>query len=463
VVATGTAPLSYQWSENGSNINGATSASYTTPATAASDNGATFIVTVTNNAGSIASNPATLTVNAAVSGAPAITTQPANQTVAVGSTATFSVVATGTAPLSYQWSKNGGAISGATSASYTTPAIVASDNGATFTVTVTNSTGSITSSTATLTVNAVVSGAPAITTQPANQTVAVGSTATFSVVATGTAPLSYQWFKNTVSISGATSASYTTPATAASDTGAEFTVTVSNALGSASSNQAKLTVSASTPTVTAVYLSSLIGAKLYSSELSPSGTDTLIGGLNVVVNGIPEPTSCIPPAVTPAGKAYTVGTGITAPYSLNLGNAVLTQIGTSIPPNITDCIASDNNGNLFATAQGGVYSVDPTTGVFTLIGAVPGGVIAFDSNNLAWAIAGGSVTLYSLVTWNPATGAVIPTPTVAISGLPVGASPMFMAFANGVLYIFCLDSTIYSVNTNTGQATFIRDLTFTPS
>ena len=60
---------------------------------------------------------------------PAITTQPANQSVATGNTATFSVVATGSATLAYQWKKNGADISGATSSSYTTPATSSADNG----------------------------------------------------------------------------------------------------------------------------------------------------------------------------------------------------------------------------------------------------------------------------------------------------------------------------------------------
>jgi hypothetical protein len=85
---------------------------------------------------------------------------------------------------------------------------------------------------------------PSITTQPANQTVNVGQTATFSVTANGTAPLSYQWQKGGVAVSGATSASYTTPATQASDTGTTFTVTVTNAAGSVSSSAATLTVTA---------------------------------------------------------------------------------------------------------------------------------------------------------------------------------------------------------------------------
>jgi hypothetical protein len=88
--------------------------------------------------------------------------------------------------------------------------------------------------------------APSITTQPGSQTVNVGQTATFSVTATGTAPLSYQWQKGGVAISGATSASYTTPATQASDSGTTFTVTVTNAAGSVSSSAATLTVTATT-------------------------------------------------------------------------------------------------------------------------------------------------------------------------------------------------------------------------
>src|SRR5258708_27950181 len=94
----------------------------------------------------------TLTVNAAPV-APSITTQPTSQTVTAGETASFIVAAAGTAPLSYQWHKNGVAISGATSASYTTPATTSSDNRAQFTVLVSNTAGTVTSNASTLTVN----------------------------------------------------------------------------------------------------------------------------------------------------------------------------------------------------------------------------------------------------------------------------------------------------------------------
>ncbi|MGH7749951.1 MAG: immunoglobulin domain-containing protein, partial [Candidatus Dormibacteria bacterium] len=209
VVAGGTAPLSYQWQKNGANIAGATGTSYTTPVTVITDSGSTFDAVVTNTAGSVTSNAATLTVTSATV-APTITTQPVNQTVIAGQTATFTVVAGGTAPLSYQWQKNGANIAGAAGTSYTTPVTVITDSGSTFDVVVTNTAGSVTSNAAALTVNAATV-APTITTQPVNQTVTAGQTATFTVVAGGTAPLSYQWQKNGANIAGATGTSYTTP------------------------------------------------------------------------------------------------------------------------------------------------------------------------------------------------------------------------------------------------------------
>jgi hypothetical protein len=251
VAATGTAPLSYQWRKNSVVIGGATSSSYTTPATTTSDNGAQFTVVVSNTAGSVTSSAATLTVNAAAV-APSITSQPASQTVTAGQTASFSVAATGTAPLSYQWRKNGVAISGATSSTFTTPVTANSDNGAQFTVLVSNTAGSATSNAVTLTVNAAPVP-PSITAQPTSQTVTAGQTATFNVVATGTAPLSYQWRKSGVTISGATSAFYTTPAASSSDSGAQFTVLVSNTAGNVTSSAATLTVNAAPvpPSITA--------------------------------------------------------------------------------------------------------------------------------------------------------------------------------------------------------------------
>jgi Ig-like domain-containing protein/PQQ enzyme-like repeat protein len=273
VAASGTAPLSYQWQKGGASISGATSASYTTPATSSTDNGSQFQVTISNSLGSVASSVATLTVNSP----PSITTQPANQTVNLSQTATFTVVASGTAPLSYQWQKAGANISGATSASYTTPATALTDNGSQFDVVISNAAGSVTSASATLTVNSP----PLIITQPANQTVTVGQTATFTVAASGTAPLSYQWQKAAANISGATSASYTTPATALTDNGAQFDVIVSNSLGNVTSNTATLTVSATAPTVdvpTYQYDNTRAGANVQETTLTPANVNSTTFG-----------------------------------------------------------------------------------------------------------------------------------------------------------------------------------------
>ncbi len=198
--------------------------------------------------------------------------------VTAGQTATFSVSASGTAPLSYQWRKNTTNISGATAASYTTPATTAPDNGAKFDVVVSNGAGSATSNQAILTVNAAPV-APTITTQPANQTVTAGQTATFSVVASGTAPLTYQWQKNGSAISGATATSYTTPVTTTADSGELFRVVVSNSAGSVTSNSATLTVSPGTgnstvDVITYHYDNGRSGENLNEAALAPANVNS---------------------------------------------------------------------------------------------------------------------------------------------------------------------------------------------
>lgn len=281
VTATGTAPLTFQWKKNGAAITGANLESYTTPATTASDTNAKFTVTVTNSVSNATSNAATLTVDVP----PSITTQPASRTVNAGQTASFSVVATGTGSLTYQWKKGGAAIGGATSASYTTPATVASDNGASFTVTVTGTSGSVTSNSATLTVN-VPNTPPSISTQPASKTVIAGQTATFSVSTAGTAPMTFQWNKGTAAISGATSASYTTPTTTTADNGAQFTVTVTNSAGKITSSAATLTVTAATATLTAsVSTLNFSSVNIGSNSILPV-TFTNGGNSNVTISGV---------------------------------------------------------------------------------------------------------------------------------------------------------------------------------
>src|SRR5208282_2607238 len=208
-----------------------------------------FLIVSLILAGCGGSQPGAKVVSAA---APSISTQPTSQTVTVGQTATFSVMAAGTTPLSYQWQMGTTAITGATSATYTTPAATSAESGSQFSVVVSNAVGSMTSNPATLTVNPATPTAPSITQQPTNQTVTAGQTATFSVIATGTAPLSYQWQKGGSAITGATMATYTSAATTTSETGSQFSVVVSNAIGSKTSNSATLTVNPATTATTDV-------------------------------------------------------------------------------------------------------------------------------------------------------------------------------------------------------------------
>lgn len=247
VTAQGSAPFAYQWTKNGSAISGATAANYTITSVTTASAG-TYAVAVSNSAGSITAPGATLTVNSALV-SPAITAQPASVSVTAGQGASFSVTATGSAPLTYAWRKNGIAISGATGATYAI-ASTSTGNAGTYSVVVTNGAGTVTSVGATLTVAASLI-APAITTQPLSLSVTAGQPASFSVLATGSAPLTYQWKKNSTAISGATSATYSLAATATGDAGT-YTVVVTNGAGSATSTGATLTVAtvAVAPTIT---------------------------------------------------------------------------------------------------------------------------------------------------------------------------------------------------------------------
>lgn len=267
VTAVGTVPLTYQWTKNGAAIPGAIASSYTTPATAASDNGSQFSLIVTNIAATVNSSAAVLTVQIP----PSLTSQPANQTVNQGQTATFSVTATGTAPFTYQWQKNGASIPNATTSSYTTPATTSTDGGTQFDVIVTNVAGAVTSNMASLMVNMP----PSITTQPSSQTVIAGQAATLTVSATGTQPLSYQWQKNGVAVPGATSASYTTPATTGADNGAQFTVIISNSSGSVTSSAMTLTVNVP-PSISAQPISQAVNSgQTATFSVTASGTAPL--------------------------------------------------------------------------------------------------------------------------------------------------------------------------------------------
>src|SRR4029077_12626901 len=128
--------------------------------------------------------------------------------------------------------------------------------------------------------------APSITAQPTSQTITAGQTATFSVTATGTAPLSYQWRKSGTPITGATSSSYTTPAETTADTGAQFTVAVSNTAGSVTSSAAILTVNAATLVLNVSPTSLSFGSIDTDANSTLSATLTNSGNSNVTISGV---------------------------------------------------------------------------------------------------------------------------------------------------------------------------------
>jgi hypothetical protein len=243
VTATGSGTFTYQWYEGASGVTttpvGTSSASFTTPALTATKMYWVRVTSTCNGSVSVNSNAATVTVCAP----PAIATQPASPSINSGQTATLSVVASGSGPLSYQWYEGPSGTTtthvGTNSASFTTPALTITRS---YWVRVTsscNGTQSVNSNTATVT----VCNATGITTHPVSQTINSGQTALLSVVAGGSAPFTYQWYEGTSGTTttpvGTNSASFTTPALTATK---PYWVKVTGGCGSANSNAATITV-----------------------------------------------------------------------------------------------------------------------------------------------------------------------------------------------------------------------------
>jgi outer membrane protein assembly factor BamB len=121
--------------------------------------GLSALLAACGGGGAASAMPSSTSPTAPTPSAPSITIQPAAQNVALGQPATFAVTAAGTPPLSYQWQQNGAPISGADAASYTIPATVPADNGETFSVVVSNAAGSLSSSSAKLSLTGLVTTA----------------------------------------------------------------------------------------------------------------------------------------------------------------------------------------------------------------------------------------------------------------------------------------------------------------
>jgi hypothetical protein len=232
----GTGPFSFQWRRDGADITGATSAVLTFPAVAL-PNAGTFSVVVTNSAGSVTSSNAVLDVSmAATPTAPTITSQPSTLIVPYRGSGVVAVAATGSGPLSYQWSKDGAELPGATLPVLDFRIVADVDVGA-YSVTISNSMGSVVSRT----VDIILLGAPVITLQPADVTVLEGES-TFFYVQASSSGLRYQWSMNGNPIPGAIGNTLNTGAVVSANSGAVYSVLVYNGAGLVFSQGAVLTV-----------------------------------------------------------------------------------------------------------------------------------------------------------------------------------------------------------------------------
>lgn len=268
------APLSFQWYFNGNPVanggrySGATTTNLTIVSLLLGDAGAYSLV-ATNPFGSATSSIANLTVLLP----PAITTPPQSQSTAFGSNISFQVVATGSAPLSYQWFFNSTPLAddarhnGATTTQLSISNLQISDAGD-YTVVVGNLAGSITSVVATLTLGTP----PTITQQPLPQTVLIGAPAQFNVTATSDTPFSYQWYRNGATVSGATSNSLTFNPAQPFQAG-DYTVIVSNAFSAITSSTAAFTVISNPMTLLNMDFGDAITTKIGPAVIGQSSND----------------------------------------------------------------------------------------------------------------------------------------------------------------------------------------------
>ena len=291
ITATGTDPLSYQWLENGTVIDGATSSSYTTPPATSSDDRSLFTVVVTNDAGATASNTGTLNVHT-TSTAVAITVSPTSATVAPGSTQLFVATVTGNSNTAVTWGLSGAGCSGLTcgyissGGVYSPPSSVPSP--ATVTVTATSAADPTTSASASVTLGAAARAL--VSMSPTSASVPAASLQTFTATVTGTSNTAVTWSLSGAGCSGSAcgalttnglSAVYTAPSAAPSP--ASVSVIATSAADSSQSASAAVTVVSSiVVTVSPTSISVPTGA---TQQFSASVTGTSTTGVTWTVQG----------------------------------------------------------------------------------------------------------------------------------------------------------------------------------
>ena len=237
VTASGSVPMAFRWYKGSAGV--ITNILFTTNCTftildAKTNDSATYRVVLTNS-GNL--NPVVNTTFVVrVVAPPVILNQPASQVAGLGATATFTVGVGGSVPFNYRWRFQGVNIQDATNATLTVSNIVAGDQGG-YDVVVSNFAGSVASAMATL----AVTGPPTIARQPQNREASIGGPATFSVLAAGLGPLSYQWQFNGGDLNGQTSDTLSLVNIQAGNVGA-YRVVVGNTFGSTASQPAQLSL-----------------------------------------------------------------------------------------------------------------------------------------------------------------------------------------------------------------------------
>jgi Immunoglobulin I-set domain/Immunoglobulin domain len=269
VSLSGAAPCGCQWQFNGTNLLNATNALFQM-ASVGTNNAGNYAVVVANAAGSVTSSNATLTV----------VLSPQSRNDYASSLATFTAMAFGPEPLSYQWQKNGvnlaeGARVSGTTNSTLTIAGVLDEDAADYRAVATGASGSVTTSNAVLTVNDSLF----IATQPQSQTVAVGSNATFSTTVYGAPPFVFQWYFNGARLGlplTGTNVSVCTLTNVGAGQAGSYTVEAYNGDGSLLSSNAVLTVIAIAPAIeTQPEARKVMMGSTTSFSVSVSGTPPL--------------------------------------------------------------------------------------------------------------------------------------------------------------------------------------------